>query len=59
MTTQPWLIKGDYQKKVSDFIQNYKRQCLLNKIDYVPLDTTWTYDRALMEYILKRKKIGG
>ncbi len=59
MTTQPWHIKAEYQKQVQRFIENYKRQCRLNRIDYVLIDTSWDFDRALMEYLLKRKKIGG
>jgi len=59
MTTQPWHIKADYQKQVKKFIDNYKRQCRLNRIDYVLINTSWSFDRALMEYLLKRKRIGG
>jgi len=59
ITTQPWHIRADYQKQIKKFIENYKRQCRLNKIDYVLIDTSWDFDRALMEYLLKRKRIGG
>ena len=59
LTTQPWHIKADYQKRVKQFIENYKRQCRLNRIDYVPLDTSLDFDYALMEYLTKRKGIGG
>lgn len=59
LTTQPWHIKTEYRKKVKQFIENYKRQCRLNNIDYVLLDTSWDFDRALMEYLMKRKRIGG
>ncbi len=59
ITTLPWHIQADYRQKVAQFIDNYKRQCRLNQIDYVLLDTSWSFDRALMEYLLKRKRIGG
>ena len=59
ITTQPWHIRADYQKQIKKFIENYKRQCRLNKIDYVLIDTSWDFDRELMEYLLKRKRIGG
>jgi len=59
LTTQPWHIKAEYQKRVKQFIENYKRQCRLNQIDYVPLDTSQDFDYALMEYLIKRKRIGG
>lgn len=57
--TQPWHIRADYQKKVKQFIENYKRQCRLSQIDYVPLITSQPFDLALMEYLIKRKRIGG
>lgn len=57
--TQPWHIQADYQKKVKQFIENYKRQCRLSQIDYVPLITSQQFDMALMEYLAKRKRIGG
>ena len=59
LLTQPWHIKAEYQKKVKQFIENYKRQCRLNRIDYVLLNSSWDYDIALMEFLNKRKRIGG
>ena len=59
LTTQPWHIKAEYQKQVRQFIQNYKRQCRLNRIDYVSLNTLLDFDYALMEYLIKRRRIGG
>ncbi|OQX95374.1 DUF58 domain-containing protein [candidate division KSB1 bacterium 4572_119] len=59
ITTQPWHIRADYRKLMQEFINNYKRQCRMNRIDYVLLDTSRTFDLALMEYLIKRKRIGG
>ncbi len=59
ITTQPWHIQAEYQQKMNQFIENYKRQCRLNQIDYVLLNTALDFDRALLEYFIKRKKIGG
>jgi uncharacterized protein (DUF58 family) len=59
LLTQPWHIQAEYQNKVKQFIENYKRQCRLNRIDYVLLNSSWDYDIALMEYLNKRKRIGG
>lgn len=59
LTTQPWHIKTEYQKRVKQFIENYKRKCRSNQIDYISLDTSWDFDHALMEYLIKRKRIGG
>ncbi|MBD3288761.1 DUF58 domain-containing protein [candidate division KSB1 bacterium] len=59
IATQPWHIQREYQEKVSRFIDNYKRQCRQNQIDYVLINTDMDFDRALIEYMIKRKRIGG
>jgi uncharacterized protein (DUF58 family) len=57
--TQPWHILRDYQDKMDDFIKNYKNGCLENNIEYVLLDTSMPFDKALFQYLVKRKRIGG
>ncbi len=59
ISTQPWHIRKEYQTQVSEFINKYKKVCRENQIDYVTLNTKDNYDRALIEYLLKRKRIGG
>lgn len=58
LPTQPWHIRGPYRKLVQKFITNYKKKCMENKIDYVLLDTTQEFDKALVQYLIKRKRIG-
>jgi uncharacterized protein (DUF58 family) len=59
IVTQPWHIQKEYQKKVNKFIDFYKRQCRQNQIDYLMLDSSQNFDRALIEFLIKRKRIGG
>ncbi len=59
LTTQPWHIRGEYRELMAQFIESYRRRCRENRIDYVVLDTAQDFDRALVEYLLKRKRIGG
>ncbi|MFQ5824346.1 MAG: DUF58 domain-containing protein [bacterium] len=59
INTQPWHIRHEYQTQVEKFINEYKKVCRENQIDYVLLNTKTSYDRALFEYLLKRKRIGG
>lgn len=59
ISTQPWHIRKSYQGQVAEFINFYKKACRENQIDYVTLNTKTPYDRALFEYLLKRKRIGG
>jgi uncharacterized protein (DUF58 family) len=57
--TQPHQIQRAYQEAMRDFIARYKKECREQRIDYVLLDTATPFDKALFEYLNKRKKIGG
>jgi len=59
LATQPWHIRGEYRRLMNDFIETYKKQCRENRIDYVLMDTSEDFERALLQYLVKRKKIGG
>lgn len=59
MNTQPWHVRRDYRNKVQNFIEKYKRGCRENRVDYVLIDTSQSFDRVLFEYLIKRKRIGG
>jgi len=57
ITTEPWHIQKDYQKKIQSFCKFYKMQCRKNNIDYVLLNTDTPLDIALSEYLIKRKRL--
>jgi hypothetical protein len=59
LSSQPWHIRGEYRELMERFIVKYRSQCRENRIDYVLMDTSQEFDRALVEYLLKRKRIGG
>jgi len=40
---------------VQSFRDDYRRFCFHSGIDYVPLDTSMQFDRALMEYLVSRR----
>ena len=50
-------LQKSYRKKMVEFIDFYKKNCLQKKIDYVNITTNQSLDTALTEYILKRKKL--
>lgn len=58
LTTQPHHIQKAYQEAMSGFIERYKRECRENMIDYVLLDTSTSFDVALLNYLNKRHSIG-
>ncbi len=59
LPTQPWTIRGDYRRLVAEYVEKIKKQCHEQRIDYVLMDTSEPYDRALLHYLIKRKRIGG
>ena len=58
ITTDPWHIKNDYKNLILDVQKYYKRNCRLNKIDYVSLFTDDSLDKGLSEYFNKRQRLG-
>lgn len=58
MMTQPWQIRRAYGEAMQAFVERYKRECREHYIDYVLMDTATPYDTALVEYLIKRERIG-
>jgi uncharacterized protein (DUF58 family) len=50
--------REDYLAEIHTFREDYRRECFQSGIDYVPLDTSMQFDRALMEYLLSRRARG-
>ncbi len=48
-------FKQDYLAEVEAFRENFRRECFQSGIDYVPLDTSMPFDKALMEYLISRR----
>jgi uncharacterized protein (DUF58 family) len=47
-----------YLDEVEAFRGRYRRECFQAGIDYVPLDTSMRFDRALGEYLMRRSERG-
>ena len=48
-------IGEDYRANVAEFRQTLSKGCRDSRIDYVPLDTSVPYDKALTEYLVSRR----
>jgi len=48
-------FRSDYLAEVRDFCQRYRRECFQIGADYVQLDTSMQFDRALTEYLASRR----
>jgi uncharacterized protein (DUF58 family) len=47
--------QADYLAEIKNFREEYRQECFRSGIDYVPLDTSMQFDRALIEYLSSRR----
>ncbi len=57
LTTQPYQIKIEYRKKITDFIYQLKTEALNFGIEYNQITTEDTFDKALLKYFIIRNKL--
>jgi uncharacterized protein (DUF58 family) len=50
--------RSDYLEEIRGFRSLYEQECRQSGIDYVPLDTSMQFDRALTEYLVNRQNWG-
>ena len=48
-------IRRDYLEQLASLRETYRRECAQSGVDYVPLDTSMQFDRALTEYLANRR----
>jgi uncharacterized protein (DUF58 family) len=49
-------MRSDYLQALGEFRERYRTECSRASIDYVPIDTSVSFDKALMEYLLSRQR---
>jgi uncharacterized protein (DUF58 family) len=49
-------MQGDYLHALSEFKESFRSECSKAGIDYVGMDTSISFDRALMEYLVQRQR---
>jgi uncharacterized protein (DUF58 family) len=49
-------MRGDYLQAVTDFREVYRTECARANADYVAIDTSVSFDKALMEYLVQRQR---
>lgn len=49
-------MRDDYLESLNEFQQLWKRECGLANADYVPIDTSITFDKALLDYLILRQR---
>ncbi len=55
----PGQIRAEYKARFDTFLEHYRTQCLSNRIEYIPINTSQPFDVALLQFLSKRKKMGG
>ncbi len=56
LSVQADEIGIDYRASIAEFREQLNTMCSESRIDYVPLDTSLPYDRALVEYLQSRRQ---
>ena len=51
-------FRRSYLTEVEAFREHYRKECFQAGVDYVPLDTSMRFDRALTEYLMRRSERG-
>ena len=57
LSVQPAQLREHYEEAVQHFSETFRRRCLENDIDFAELDTTEPYDKALLAYLNKRRRL--
>ncbi len=56
LTIDARSMRSDYLQTLGEFQELYRQECAKANIDYVAMDTSVSFDKALMEYLLQRQK---
>jgi len=57
IVADPIAIRSAYLAELNAFRENYKAQCTKRDIDFFPIDTSMSFDKALLAYLQKRSGI--
>jgi uncharacterized protein (DUF58 family) len=49
-------MRADYVEAVREFQESYRAECAKANVDYVAMDTSVSFDKALLEYLLRRQR---
>lgn len=58
LTTNPLAIRESYLRALRDFTEEYKHDAAAVRSDFVQVHTAMTFDRALTEFLVNRRRRG-
>ena len=56
VVTDPESIRADYLARLEQFKETFRRELEGQKADFVPVDTSMPFDKALVSFLLNRRK---
>jgi hypothetical protein len=56
LTLDARALRDDYLKTVAAFREGYQEDCARAGVDYVAMDTSVGFDKALLEYLVQRQR---
>jgi uncharacterized protein (DUF58 family) len=56
LVADPLALRPAYMAELKAFLQHYKDECVKRHIDFVPIDTSATFDKALTAYLQLRTR---
>jgi uncharacterized protein (DUF58 family) len=58
LTADARVLRTAYLRELEAFIEGYRSDCLRHRIDYMQVDTSTTFDKALLAYLVRRAGYG-
>ncbi len=55
LDVDPRSIRAGYLQAIQDFIETYKQECQNVRADFVTVDNSMTFDKALIEFLIERQ----
>ena len=49
-------MRDDYLAAIQGFQERYRSECATMNVDYVPMDTSVSFDKALLQYLIQRQR---
>jgi len=56
LTVHPQAVRDRYLAALKDFTENYRREAAGLRADFVQVDTSMTFDRALVQFLMDRRR---
>lgn len=58
VTADARSLRNAYLARLHEFIEHYRAHCLRHRIDFMQVDTSTTFDKALLAYLVRRAGYG-